>query len=652
MNNLFLTVFSLSAMGSIVILCVVILDKIFSANYSRRWLYIIWVVIAIRLIIPVNIRIVDIPVISNSNRLVDVNPINTVDIEKASDSNIIHKNTMNENIQSTPDISEAKDSDNTSERIIKEELPRESILSNNIVYISVIDVITVIWIIGVVFFVIYHFGAFLSYRRKIFRYSLLVDDHELLEQYHNLCKELDINRQISISACNQVQSPMLMGFVKPCIVLPAQKFTKEQYYFILKHELIHYKHRDLYYKLILLFVAALHWFNPFVHYMVYMANTDMELYCDEQLVAKKDLLYREKYSLTLLQIIIDANKKSNLLLSNGLVSKNGRLKNRFIQIMNAKPTKRGTCFIMGLICLIVVLGNLTAWLIPVKASNANMVDLQTSSSITEEEKQQYNEPEQLEKISSVLVIGMDGVNTNDNSRADSILVVSVKPDKRKIYLTSFLRDMYLEIPEHGKNKLGSAFDLGGVDLVKKTIETNFDISIDYTATVNMEAFENIINSIGGIEIELSEKEAQYLNSTNFISNKQYRNVIAGKQNLNGNQALGYLRVRKIPTLYGENGDLGRTDRLRGLLLSAIAECSTKDIGELAKLILNIIPSVSTDLDLNQIHIYLNTVLHSDLYTDTLRVPADGSYTEKVQDGMNFIDVDLDKNRMALKQLYN
>ncbi len=320
--------------------------------------------------------------------------------------------------------------------------------------------------------------------------------------------------------------------------------------------------------------------------------------------------------------------------------------------MNAKPTKRGTCIILGLICLIVVMGNLTAWLIPAKASNADMVDLQVGSPVTLVEKQENSIMEQLEKVSSILVLGIDGVKDNDTSRADSILVVTVNPDTRGIYLTSFLRDMYLQIPEHGKNKLGTAFNLGGTDLVKKTLETNFDISIDYTATVNMKAFENLINSIGGIEIELSENEADYLNSTNYISHKQYRNVIAGKQRLNGNQALGYLRVRKIPTLQGENGDLGRTDRLRGLLSTAIAECSTKDIVDLTKLIINTLPSISTDLGLNQVLIYLNTALQGDLKTDTLRVPTDGSYLEKVEGGMSIIDVNLDDNIRALKKFYD
>ena len=168
----------------------------------------------------------------------------------------------------------------------------------------------------------------------------------------------------------------------------------------------------------------------------------------------------------------------------------------------------------------------------------------------------------------------------------------------------------------------------------------------------MEAFENIINSIGGLNIELSEEEAKYLNNTNYISNKQYRNVIPGKQRLNGNQVLGYVRIRMVPTIQGENGDLGRTARLRSVLSSVIEENSKKELSELTKVITNVIPSVSSDLSLSQMINYMDTVLQGDLNTDTLTIPAENSYTTKVQDGMSVMEVDLDKNINILKQIHN
>lgn len=653
LNNLFLTVLSLSVMGAVVIMCVLLLDRIFRINYSRQWLYIIWAVIAIRIIIPVNNSIIDIPDISNSKGFAVINSADTADTQIDSDSITLSTNGADKNIQTTPDMITAKDSGNTPEQITKGERVKESDSSNNLAFFfSILNILSAIWIIGVILFLFYHFAAYLGFRKKISRWSLRVNKDEVLEQYHGLCEELDIKRQLNISTCNQVQSPLLIGFMKPCIVLPDQDFTAEQYYFILKHELIHYKHRDLLYKLILLFAAALHWFNPFIHYMVYLANHNMELYCDEQLVADNNLVYRENYSKMLLRIITDANKNNNVLLSTGFGSKSKRLKTRFYQIMNSNPTKKGRGLIIAFICFILVVGNLIAWLMPAKSSNAEISDKQITPPVSSAENKTYTEPDLSEEVSNVLVVGIDGRNKDDNVRADSIIVISINPGTKKISLVSFLRDMYLEIPEHGKNKLSLVYKLGGANLIESTIETNFDIPIDHTVIVNMEAFENIINSIGGIDIELSEDEAKYLNKTNYISNKQYRNVIAGKQRLNGNQALGYVRVRMVPTIQGENGDLGRTARLRSVLSAVIEENSKKELSELTKVITNVIPSVTSDLSLSQMINYMDTVLEGDLDTTTLSIPVKDSYTTKVQDGMSVMEVDLDKNIKLLNQILN
>lgn len=657
MNNLFLSILSLSVIGSFIIVCAILLSKIFKKNYSRRWLYIIWAVIAIRLIVPVNINVIDITGMIHLNEIVVANPMKATITDDNLTSIEPSNNILVDNEQIAADTIDLEDDLNATETITQEEVINVNDKTTNAYnFFSALDMITAIWLAGVILFLLYHMGSYFSFRKKISRWSILVKNNAVLEQFQSLCTELNVKRQINISICNQVKSPILIGYIKPCIVLPSKNFSMEQYYFILKHELIHYKHHDLFYKLILLGAAALHWFNPFIHYMVYLANNDMECYCDEKLIAKNNLLYRENYSKMLLQIITDVTKDNHLLLSAGFGSRNRQLKNRFFQIMNSKPTKKGTCFILGLVCLIIVAGNLIACAIPAKTSkaeqtsNADMTDIYMSPSNSAIENKESNTSDQLKEISNVLVVGIDGTN-DDYSCADSILVVSVNPDTRKICLTSFLRDMYLEIPEHGKGKLSSVYELGGADLIKNTIETNFDISIDHAVTVNMDAFENIINSIGGIEIELSKEEAEYLNNTNYISNNEYRNVVAGKQILNGNQALGYIRVRKVPTVQGESGDIGRTARLRNLLLSVIIECSKKDISTLTKVLVNVVPNVSTDLSLEQILIYLNTVLQGDLNTDTFLIPAEGSYTSKVQDGMSILDVDLNENRKTLKQMY-
>ena len=91
--------------------------------------------------------------------------------------------------------------------------------------------------------------------------------------------------------------------------------------------------------------------------------------------------------------------------------------------------------------------------------------------------------------------------------------------------------MYVEIPGHGRNKLNAAYAFGGEALLYQTLAQNFNIKIDKFCVVDLAAFEKVINRIGGIEMTLEQREAEYLNTTNYISKKKYRNVKVGKQTL-------------------------------------------------------------------------------------------------------------------------
>lgn len=647
MSSLFLTVLSLSLVCSLAILCVLLLNKIFRKNYSRQWIYIIWAVIALRLIVPVNIGVIDLSSLLN----MDVNRQEVIpDVYKAADIKNIQSggDTAGKAGQETadtirkPENTAKADTAAKPEAVTNKEMPAQKGFS-----FPKAGTMAVIWAAGVILFLFYHLAAYLYYRRKVARWSVVLQNKEAAEQFKDLCQEMGIRRKIRLVTGTQARSPVLIGFLKPCIVLPLADFTKEQYYFILKHELIHYKHHDLAYKFILLLSNSLHWFNPLVYYMVYLANNDIELYCDETLVAQNNLDYRENYSKILLQVMAGTGK-GNILLSTGFSGKKKQIKNRFFQIMNARPTKKGLCFIVGMICLIVLAGNLVTRLLPVKASNIPVNEVQANT--TNKEAAAPANLTHTVKSSNILVLGIEGAG--GLLRADSILVASVNPDTNEIYLTSFLRDMYLEIPGYGKNKLNAAYELGGAGLVKETLEASFGVSISNTVTVNMKAFEKIIDSIGGVEVELSKVEAGYLNTTNFISNKQYRSVKEGKQKLNGNQALGYARLRKVPTLQGEREDLGRTARLRGMLTEIIEEYSKKDINELIPVLNNILSYVDTDLTLDQIMPYLTIFLQKDIKTNALSIPAEGSYTPEVQKGVSVLVPDLEANKAVLSPICN
>ena len=232
-------------------------------------------------------------------------------------------------------------------------------------------------------------------------------------------------------------------------------------------------------------------------------------------------------------------------------------------------------------------------------------------------------------VANFLLMGIEEIG--GGGRTDSIMIASVNIKDNTVKLTSIMRDCYVSIPGYNNNKINAAFALGGEDLLVDTVEENFKIHIDGWASVNFESFEKIVNLLGGVDIELGKTEANYLNTTNYISNPAYRRVSAGWNTLNGNQALGYARVRKVVTLGGANNDYGRTVRQRRLLNSIFEKYKSKNLLELFTIMNDILPMIKTNLNSTQISDVLEQIIENNIRTiQEFRIPADGYY----QDGKN------------------
>ena len=252
----------------------------------------------------------------------------------------------------------------------------------------------------------------------------------------------------------------------------------------------------------------------------------------------------------------------------------------------------------------------------------------SNSGNTGQEEQDKTEAEgnQNKNVSNILLIGMETFGGAENT--DTMIIASLDSKNNVIKLTSLMRDLYVEIPGYSNSKLNSAYAKGGINKLYSTIEKNFGVTMDGYALVDFEDFEQVIDYIGGIEISLTQREANYLNSTNYISNPAYRNVIAGPQHMNGNQVLGYCRIRKVPT-ETENNDFGRTQRQRIVLDKIFKKLKTKNIIQLGIIMNNILSNIDikTDITKEEFNKYLQQA--ADLKKsniETLRIPIDNSYT--------------------------
>lgn len=250
-----------------------------------------------------------------------------------------------------------------------------------------------------------------------------------------------------------------------------------------------------------------------------------------------------------------------------------------------------------------------------------------------------------ENIINILLIGQDA-RGNERARSDSMILCTFNKKDNTITMTSFMRDMYVKIPGYYSNRINAAYPAGGMSLLNETLEYNFGVEVDGNVEVNFAHFAEVIEALGGVDIELTGAEANYINN-DLASNGYSSSLTEGLHHLNGQQALSYSRIRKV----GGNGDFGRTERQRKVLNSLIEAFRNAELSEMMKLLEEILPMITTDLSNAQI-ISLATELFPMLTDCTIvsqRIPADGAYTMTMIDGMSVLLADMDAARELLKE---
>lgn len=241
---------------------------------------------------------------------------------------------------------------------------------------------------------------------------------------------------------------------------------------------------------------------------------------------------------------------------------------------------------------------------------------------------------------NILLIGVDTVREEKNGRSDAMILVRADPEGGSIRMVSFLRDLYVRIPGVGKTRLNAAYYHGGEELLKQTLHENFGVEIDRTVTVHFSLLADLVDQLGGIEVEITEKERRQLNDILDDYNVSYglsggRIAEAGLQQLDGRQALCYSRIRKI------DSDFQRTSRQQTVIAAMLAQASTLGHWELLKLALKNLPRVQTDMSFGDIGALLPLVsrLH-ETEIATAHVPAIGSFAEETISGMMVLVPDL------------
>ena len=321
-------------------------------------------------------------------------------------------------------------------------------------------------------------------------------------------------------------------------------------------------------------------------------------------------------------------------------------------------------FVIGLIASVSI-GSLAATVMHKSDSMLGLINYDKDSSLSEVDLSKYKLDKDTEVV-NILLVGADKNNDEQNKknverRSDSMMIATIDIKHNKLKVTSLMRDMYVDIPGYGRNKLNAAYSFGGIKLLYKTLATNFGISMDGYAEVSFDAFVNVIDQIGGVTLELTESEAKNLNNTNYIRRKKYRNLKVGKQKLNGYQALGYCRIRhgkrmadgRLPGVYtasGKGDDYGRTERQRLTIEAILKKVKAMSPSEMLDLAQVVLPNVKTDISKNMIYSYITALI--EMGTTELNqyaIPIENSYHSEKINGADCLVPDLDTNKAALKK---
>ncbi len=196
----------------------------------------------------------------------------------------------------------------------------------------------------------------------------------------------------------------------------------------------------------------------------------------------------------------------------------------------------------------------------------------------------------------VLLLGEEALKTTaGNGRTDTIILATIHVKEKKVVLTSVLRDTYVEPEGLDSCKINSVYKKQGAGGLYQIIYEKLGVWPDGYVKVGFDSFEEIIDLLGGAQVTLTAEEATYLNTHNYISKEEFRNVSAGTQVLNGNQTLGYCRVRYVANCNGTKNDYGRTERQRMVLENLFDRYVDAGLTKWIKILKQALGYVETDI---------------------------------------------------------
>ncbi len=332
MNEFIKILLSLSVSGALLLLLILGLKPLYKNKFSKRWQYYIWIVVALRFLLPFT---------------PDTTIIGSL-FEKFDTTAITNEIPTNPNVPVPADTGNSKAEPIQTNREITTAAMREPVDK----YVCLFF----IWsALALVLFVrkVTVYQGFIQYIKAG---NKEVSDIKILNLLSDCEEKLNIKTRVELSCNPLIASPMLIGFFRPRIILPVGEWEDKELSYIFVHELTHYKQRDMFYKWLIQIVVCVHWFNPFVYLLEKEVNKSCELSCDEKVISVLDDTARREYGDILISFLKSNNLYKSSLASVTLSEGAEQIKERLGAIMNFKSKTKTIRVLTGILTLFILSG--------------------------------------------------------------------------------------------------------------------------------------------------------------------------------------------------------------------------------------------------------------------------------------------------------
>ena len=291
LTDTLLRLFEVSIATSFLILPLCLASRRINRRYGAKWKYYIWLLLAVRLMIPVNL-----PAVNGFSILPDLSQRQQIQTQEQLIQSQAHTGSQPETVPSQSQEQEQP----ISEPPYSIDGTEEVMDAQPTAIMNVADIAAIVWCVGFCVFSVFQLCVYYAFRRGIFVDGRECKNSSIHELVVSTSHAIGLRRTMPVIISRKVNSPMILGIFRPVLVIPREDYSSAECNMIVRHELTHCKRHDIAFKLLLTAINALHWFNPFVYLMVREANADIELCCDADVLRNADSVQRKAYANSIL----------------------------------------------------------------------------------------------------------------------------------------------------------------------------------------------------------------------------------------------------------------------------------------------------------------------------------------------------------------